>query len=101
MTPTGVLLLVENHSLIQNTLRDALTDAGYEVTVASDSKKALMHLNASPDRFGGPIIDIGPGAGPDGWGVLYRTGQSGDDWQCNGVPKSGMAPKPFAAGAAL
>ena len=108
MASTQVLLLVEDHTLIQNALHDALTAAGYEVAVASDGRKALRQLKTDPDRFGGVITDIGLGAGPDGWEVghrarelsphipvVYISGQRGGDWAANGVPNSVMAPKPF------
>jgi DNA-binding response OmpR family regulator len=106
---TQLLLLVENHTLIQNALHDALTDTGYDVAVASDGRNALRQLKTGAARFGGLITDIALGAGPDGWEVgrrarelsphiqvVYMSGQSGRDWPAKGVPNSVMASKPFA-----
>jgi len=109
VAPTQVVLLVEDHTLIQNALRDALIDAGYVVAVASDGGKAIRQLQAEADRFGGVITDIGLGAGPDGWEVghrarefsphipvVYISGQRRGEWVAKGVTNSVMAPKPFA-----
>lgn len=105
----SALLLVEDHTLIQNALRDALRDAGYVVAVAGDGGSALQELKAGADRFGGLITDIALGAGPDGWevgqrareispqiGVVYISGASARDWPAKGVADSVMASKPFA-----
>jgi len=109
VAPAPVLLLVEDHTLIQKALRDALTDAGFEVAVADDGSKALRQLKTGADRFGGLITDIALGAGPDGWEVgqrarelsplipvVYMSGQHSRDWAAKGVPNSVMAAKPFA-----
>ena len=109
MASTPLLLLVEDHGLIQDALHDALTDAGYDVAVASDGMKALRQLKTGADRFGGLITDIALGSGPDGWEVgqrarelsphiqvVYISGQSSHDWPAKGVPNSVMTSKPFA-----
>lgn len=108
---THQILLVEDHTLIQSVLQEALTDAGFEVAVASDGGKALRQLKTGADRFGALITDIRLGAGPDGWEVgqrarelspdiqvVYMSGQGGRDWPAKGVPNSVMAAKPFAVG---
>ncbi len=107
---TIVLLLVEDDSALQELLHTELVDAGFEITVAGDGKKALSELAADADRFRAVITDIELGRGPDGWEiarrarervpvmpVVYMSGDSATDWASKGVPNSVMLAKPFAS----
>ena len=106
---TQVLLLVEDEALIQSLLEDALSDGGFELTIAENGTKALAELEADATRFRAVITDIRLGSGPDGWQVahrarelvpampiVYMSGDSSHDWAANGVPNSVMVSKPFA-----
>ena len=83
--------------------------AGFDVTDAAQSGKALSELEADPSRFNGLITDIRLGRGPDGWEiarrarelipnlpVVYITGHGSTDWPSKGVPNSLTLGKPFA-----
>ena len=107
-TNTVILLLVEDDDVIQNVLNDALSEAGFDVVVASNGTKAIAELNADGERFKGLITDIRLGVGPKGWDVgrrareivpgmpvIYMSGNSADEWSANGVPESIMLQKPF------
>jgi DNA-binding response OmpR family regulator len=104
-----LLLVVEDEALILDLLEDALREAGYDVVIAADGRKALAELEADPDRFRGIITDIRLGGGPTGWDighrarelsphiqVAYISGDSSHEWASKGVPNSLMISKPFA-----
>jgi DNA-binding NtrC family response regulator len=106
---TQVLLLVEDELAIQALLEDALTEGGFEVTVAENGKKAFAEFETDATRFRAVITDIRLGSGPDGWEighrvrelvpampVIYMSGDSAADWASKGVPNSIMVAKPFA-----
>src|SRR5919204_1995193 len=54
--PHGRILVADDEAAIANGLSAILTDAGYEVEVASDGQKALERLSA--DRFGVVLADL-------------------------------------------
>jgi two-component system cell cycle response regulator CpdR len=110
MTPTMTLLLVEDEALIRIVLKDALAEAGFDVTEAMNGEKALSEFEANASRFRGLITDINLGTGPDGWAVarrgrelipnlpvLYISGHAAADWPSKGVPNSLIVNKPFAS----
>jgi DNA-binding response OmpR family regulator len=109
MTPTKTLLLVEDEGLVRHDLKEGLIEAGFDVTDAAQSGKALSELEADPSRFNGLITDIRLGKGPDGWEiarrarelipnlpVVYISGHGSADWPSKGVPNSLTLSKPFA-----
>lgn len=109
MTNTTALLIVEDEILIQQTLEDTLTDAGFSVMIASNGTDAMTQLGDDAQGFRGIITDIRIGDGPNGWDVaqlarelvhdmpiVYMSGDSGHEWTSKGVPNSVMIGKPFA-----
>jgi DNA-binding NtrC family response regulator len=106
---TAVLLLAEDEALLIPNLEDALSEAGFEVVVATNGAQAIEQLESDVSRFRGLITDIRMGQGPTGWEVahrarelaptipvLYMTGDSAASWAANGVPNSVLLQKPFA-----
>ena len=109
MRGTQLLLLVEDEALIQTLLEDALTEAGYELVIASDGRDTMKELESDSGRFGGIITDIRLGDGPDGWAIghrarelspdipiVYMSGDSDHEWTFKGVPHRAMVQKSFA-----
>jgi DNA-binding response OmpR family regulator len=107
--PAVVLLLVEDEALIQEMLELGLTDAGFEVVVASNGTQAITILDADVARFRAVITDVKLGSGPDGWEIarharelepkmpiVYMSGDSNHEWSSKGVPSSLIVAKPFA-----
>jgi len=103
------LFLVEDEELVRDMLEMALTEAGFDVFLASSGKQALAVLETNASRFKAIVTDIRLGAGPDGWDVVqrarqlvptmpivYMSGDSAQDWASKGVPRSVIIPKPFA-----
>jgi DNA-binding response OmpR family regulator len=104
-----MLLVVEDELHIQDLLKSALADAGFDVITACDGKQAIAELSTEAGRFKAVITDIRLGTGPDGWevgrharelvpdiSVVYVTGDSGHAWPSRGVPGSVLVSKPFA-----
>jgi two-component system cell cycle response regulator CpdR len=110
MTPMKILLLVEDEALIRHDLKEALVEAGFDVTEAASGGRALSEFEANASRIRGLITDINLGKGPDGWEiarrgrelipdlpVVYLSGHGSIDWPSKGVPNSLIVSKPFAA----
>jgi len=109
MTPTKMLLPVEDEGLVRYDLKEGLIEAGFDVRDVAHGGKAVSELEAGPSRFSGLITDINLGKGPDGWGiarrgrklvpnlrVVYIIGHAAADWPSKGVPNSLTLSKPFA-----
>ncbi len=107
------LLVVDNEAPIQDLLAQLFVGAGYEVASASDGEEAIAVLERRSASLGAVIIDLGLGAGPDGWQVarrareldptlplVYITGTRGDSAPA-GAPDGVMLLKPFTADQAL
>jgi DNA-binding response OmpR family regulator len=109
MTSALLLLLVEDEALLRDLLEAGLSDAGFEIALATNGTQGLARLEVDAAQFKAVITDIKMGEGPDGWEigrrarelvsdmpVIYMSGDSGHDWPSKGVPNSVMLPKPFA-----
>jgi DNA-binding response OmpR family regulator len=109
MTPTLMLLLVEDEPLIADVLEDALTEGGYEVVKSQNGVEALKEIEADASRFRAIVTDIRLGEEVDGWAVaqrarefvptmpiVYMSASGAHDWPSKGVPHSVMLVKPFA-----
>jgi DNA-binding NtrC family response regulator len=104
------ILVAEDEALIQVLLGDALQEAGLSVVTADDGEAAISIIDEKHAVLAGLVSDIRLADGPDGWAVarharehrpdlpvVYITGDSAADWAVNGVPKSTLVQKPFAA----
>ena len=103
------ILVVEDDSLIRMSLVECLVAGGYTVSDCKDGAAAIAYIDAS-EELHGLATDIKLGKGPSGWevahyarkkypdiAVVYMTGDSASDWPAEGVPKSNILQKPFAA----
>jgi DNA-binding NtrC family response regulator len=113
MTTAILLLLVEDEPLISEMVQAALEDGGYNVLTAYSGTEAMHLLETRIGDIAGLVTDI-RFPGPNGWEiarharhrkpeipVVYMTGDSGVDWAAEGVPKSVLLQKPFAAAQAI
>lgn len=104
-----VILVVEDDLLIQSLVEDALTDDGFEAAIASSGEEAMTLLNGGNTKYRALVTDINLGGKIGGWDVarhgreidpelpiVYMTGDSADEWNSQGVPKSILLTKPFA-----
>jgi CheY-like chemotaxis protein len=105
-----VILLVEDDQTIQSVIEEALSDGGFEITIASSGEQAVELMGAANPQFRAVVTDINLGRDRmDGWDVarhareskpdmpiIYMTGDSADEWTSKGVPNSILITKPFA-----
>lgn len=103
------LLVVEDEAMLLLDVEETLRDAGFEPVTASDSKTALVRIEAEGAHYAALITDIDLGPGHSGWHlarsarhlnpglpVVYMSGASHNQWAAEGVPRSVMLSKPFA-----
>ncbi|QQO12554.1 response regulator [Bradyrhizobium diazoefficiens] len=108
-TPELLVLVVEDEAPIQDLVRDALSDGGFQAELARTGEEALGALRERPKSYRALVTDIRLGQGMDGWElarrvreidpnfpVVYMTGDSGEAWKSRGVPESILLQKPFA-----
>jgi CheY-like chemotaxis protein len=105
-----VILVVEDDQAIQSVIEEALSDGGFEITIAASGEQAIELLSAASPQFRAVVTDINLGQNRmDGWDVarharesksdmpiVYMTGDSADEWASKGVPNSVLLTKPFA-----
>lgn len=104
-----VVLIVEDYQEIQAIVEDALTDAGFEPTIAASGEEAVTLLKGNKTTYRALVTDIALRGSMDGWEVakqareidpafpiVYMTGASADQWGVKGVPNSILLTKPFA-----
>jgi CheY-like chemotaxis protein len=102
------VLLVEDEELIQDLLKYALEEGGYEVLTASSVDEATRLLEGIAGEIGGLITDVNLGGPKSGWDVarrarelnpripvVYISGDSSYQWTSQGVPHSAVLSKPF------
>ncbi len=104
-----VILVVEDDQAIQGVIEEALSEGGFEITIASSGEQAVKLIGENP-QFRAVVTDINLGRNRmDGWDVarhareakpdmpiVYMTGDSADEWASKGVPNSILLTKPFA-----
>lgn len=90
-------------------MQDALTEAGFTVTLASAGDEAVKRLDAEGADFRALVTDVNLPGEVTGWHVaerareinpkipvIYMTGASAHEWASKGVPNSLLLTKPFA-----
>jgi CheY-like chemotaxis protein len=104
-----VILVVEDDQLIQGMVMDALSEGGFEATIAPSGEEAITLLQGASADYRALITDINLLGKLDGWEVakrarelnpdipiIYMTGLAADEWASRGVPNSLLLQKPFA-----
>jgi CheY-like chemotaxis protein len=103
------ILVAEDDALVQATVVDALSEGGFQSTLATSGEEAIALLKDGKSQFRAIVTDINLSDKLDGWEVaraareidpsmpvVYMTGSHSDDWASKGVPNSIMLAKPFA-----
>ncbi len=107
---TSVLVfVVEDQALLQEEIKEALVEGGFDVTLASSGEEAISMIDRKGADYNALITDIDLGGNLTGWDVakrareindrlpvIYTTGASAHDWASKGVPNSQLIRKPFA-----
>lgn len=68
-----LVLLAEDESLIQATLEDVVTEAGFEHFSVSSADEAILALEENSARFCALITDIRMAGEADGWDLARRA----------------------------
>jgi DNA-binding response OmpR family regulator len=104
------VLIVEDETVLQQILQEALEEAGFAVSVSADGEDAIQQIEHQRPAYVALVTDINLGRSRvTGWdvarrareldgaiAVVYSTGADGADWPSNGVPSSILITKPFA-----
>lgn len=73
-----MILIVEDDQLIQGVIEEALSDGGFETTIASSGEEAIDLLDGADPGFRALVTDINLGNGArDGWAVARHAGKPG------------------------
>ena len=104
-----MIMVVEDDQLIQALIEDALTEGGFEPSIAASGEEAVTLLRGNRSHYRALVTDINLRGTMDGWEVakqareidpslpiVYMTGAAPDDWASHGVPNSVLLDKPFA-----
>ncbi len=103
-----LVLIAEDEPLIQATLEDVVSEAGFEHLAVPSADDAILALEEDSARFCALITDVRMPGKADGWDlarrarklqplmpVIYMTGDSAKEWAAQGVPNSVLLQKPF------
>jgi CheY-like chemotaxis protein len=104
-----VILIVEDETLIQTLVEEALADGGFETAIAPSAEEAVTLLRSGVTDYRALVTDINLKGNMNGWEVarrareidpafpiVYMTGAAADEWASQGVPNSVLLVKPFA-----
>ncbi|WGD56498.1 response regulator [Bradyrhizobium sp. CB1650] len=104
-----MILVVEVDETIQELVRDALTEGGYQPAMATSAHEAVTLLQSGQADYRALVIDIYPSGSMNNWEaarkarkiapdlpVVYMTAGAGSEWPSEGVPSSVLLQKPFA-----
>ena len=104
-----LVLVVEDEDLIQDMVREALSEGGFETEIVSSGEEAVVLLGGEPSNYRALLTDIHLRGKLTGWDVakeareinpempvVYMTGAGADQWPSHGVPNSVLLSKPFA-----
>ncbi|WP_407123358.1 response regulator [Bradyrhizobium sp. STM 3561] len=104
-----LVLVLEDDVLVQDMVRDALSDGGFETQVVPSGEEAIQLLEADSTKHRALLTDINVRGSLSGWDVakrarelnpelpvIYMTGAAADEWPSHGVPNSILLHKPFA-----
>ena len=102
------ILIVEDEFLLQELLREALTQASFVVIVANNGEEAIQRLDLEGDKIRAVVTDVNLGGKVNGWHVahhartidsqmpvVYTTAYATEEWAAHGVPNSVHISKPF------
>jgi DNA-binding response OmpR family regulator len=109
VTDLVVILVVEDDQLMQDVLKDILTEGGFAAAIAQSGEEAAALLKGKKTEYRALVTDINLRGKLDGWEIarrareidpnfpiIYMTGAAADVWPSKGVPNSILLNKPFA-----
>jgi CheY-like chemotaxis protein len=107
--PVLLILVVEDESLIQDLVEEALAEGGFQTEITASGEDAVARLQEDKMKYRALLTDIHLKGALTGWDVakrareinpdipvVYMTGAGADQWPSHGVPQSVLLNKPFA-----
>ncbi len=104
-----LILVVEDDFLMQDIVREALEEGGFQTEIAASGEEAITLLDKDAAKYRALLTDIHLAGPLTGWDVakhareinpeipvVYVTGAAADEWPSHGVPNSVLLNKPFA-----
>ena len=105
-----VVLVAEDEELVQEMIKDALSDGGFGSKIVPSGEEAVAVLEGDEGHGHRALItDINLSGQLTGWDVgrrarelnpdmpvIYMTGAGAEQWPSRGVPNSVLIQKPFA-----
>jgi DNA-binding response OmpR family regulator len=104
-----IVLVVEDDQLIQGMVEEALTEGGFQSSIAATGEEAVTLLQSDREKYRALVTDINLLGRLEGWEVarrareinpempvVYMTGGAAEQWASRGVPNSILLNKPFA-----
>src|SRR5579859_1565351 len=95
------ILIVEDETLIQTLVEEALAGGGFETAIAPSAEEAVTLLRTGVTDYRALVTDINLKGNMNGWEVARRareidpefpivhvTGTAADEWASQGVPNS-------------
>lgn len=109
MSEVPIVLVVEDDEPLQDIVRDALKEGGFDLLTTASGDDAVTLLKSGVVTYSALVTDIHLKGGRNGWdiarqareidpalAVVYMTGAAADEWPAQGVPGSILLQKPFA-----
>jgi DNA-binding response OmpR family regulator len=104
-----MILVAEDDRLLQGTVEEALTEAGFESAITATGEEAVTLLKGRTTAYRALVTDINLRGKINGWDlarvareidpafpVVYTTGAAAEQRASQGVPNSILLTKPFA-----
>ena len=109
MPEVPIVLVVEDDEPLQDIVRDALKEGGFDLLTTASGEDAMTLLSSGVVTYSALVTDINLKGGRNGWdiarqareidpslAVVYMTGAAADEWPAQGVPGSILLQKQFA-----
>ena len=104
-----IVLVVEDEEPMQDIVRDALEEAGFDHTTVASGRDAVAMTESGVVKYSALVTDINLKGPMKGWEIarlvrqidpafpiIYMTGAAAEEWASEGVPNSILLQKPFA-----
>ena len=99
MAEFPIVLVVEDEDELQEIIRDALKEGGFDLTIVASGQEAVAMVESNVIKYSALVTDINLKGPMKGWEiarlvrqidpafpVVYMTGAAADDWPSEGVP---------------
>ena len=101
MKEVPVVLVVEDEEPLQEIVRDALKEGGFDLTMVASGREAVAMIESGVVKHSALVADVNLKGSMKGWEIgrlrlvrqidpafpiVYMTGAAADDWPSEGYP---------------